>query len=113
MEWQLLLILNVNTRVDESWINLSKVGNVKFCREGDVFIKMDAVRPSTACDEAHEPAAAGLPRSGLLQGEDVEPQQLGQTLPADAGVQFHPGPADQQHPHQALRQLPWTGTHYS
>lgn len=74
---------------------------------------MDAVRPSTACDEAHEPAAAGLPRSGLLQGEDVEPQQLGQTLPADAGVQFHPGPADQQHPHQALRQLPWTGTHYS
>lgn len=64
----------------------------------------------TACDEAHEPAAAGLAWSGLLQGEDVEPEQLGQTLPADAGVQFHPGPADQQHPHQALCQLSRTGT---
>lgn len=64
-----------------------------------------------ARDEAHEPAAAGLPRRGLLQGEDVEPQQLGQALPADAGVQLHPGPAHQQHPHQALRQLPRPGNH--
>lgn len=40
----------------------------------------------------------------------MEPEQLGQTLPADTGVQLHPGPTDQQHLHQALWQLPWTGT---
>lgn len=42
----------------------------------------------------------------------MEPQQLGQTLPTDTGVQLHPGPTDQQHPHQAVRQLPRTGTLY-
>lgn len=66
--------------------------------------------PSTACDEAHEPAATGLPRCGLLQGEDVEPEQLGQALPADPGVQLCPRPSDQRHPLQALCQLPRTGT---
>lgn len=64
----------------------------------------------SARDEAHEPAAAGLSWSGLLQGEDVELEQLGQTLQADAGVQLHPGPSNQQHPHQTLLQLQRTGT---
>lgn len=66
-----------------------------------------------ACDEAHEPAAAGLPRCRLFQSEDVESEQLGPALQADAGFQLHSGPADQQHPHQALRQLPGTGRHTS
>lgn len=66
--------------------------------------------PLAARDEAHEPAAAGLPRRRLLQGPHVEPEQLGQALPADTSVQLHPGAADQQHPHQALRQLSRTGT---
>lgn len=65
---------------------------------------------SPACDEAHEPAAAGLSWRGLLQGEDVEPEQLDQTLQTDAGVQLHPRAADQQYPHQTLHQLPRTGT---
>lgn len=64
---------------------------------------------SPACDEAHEPAAAGLPRCRLFQSEDVESEQLGPTLQADAGFQLHSGPTDQQHPHQALRQLPRAG----
>lgn len=63
-----------------------------------------------ACDETPEPAAAWLPWSGLLTGENVEPQQLGQALSADTSVQLYPRPTDQQHPHKTLCQLPRTGT---
>lgn len=47
---------------------------VQFDKSLLVKVEVTWSTPSTACDEAHQPAAAGLPWSGLLQGEDVEPE---------------------------------------